>query len=479
MSKGVQCDNLPTPPPESTYSSLQKENRDKNILCNLFSTIHKFFIFMKCIKDMLNLFPYQNIFFFAARRRKSTPLMSRIHPLMKVRCTSNKSASSWKSRRAFSLDEPTNEKIRYSTQSTMAEDLCKQDVIEEVVQNARSSKFSRLEHVRNGGKISTFDPAHDIDCSYSSEVTPVTKLKKFLNNVLEKLFDDKNSETTPDHPQEKAHGNLVPMDTNLDLSAKLSALMSHFSLQNRPRYLNSEFFSLLAKKLFPSKEEFDIDGFEESSVACREDCDEKSWGRNGDHSRGLSPPNDVIIGLREKKTDGRLDEDGADDWNGVSLGVVARLVETLASSSDAESDSSSSSDYITSDSSAAEDCDRVRSRNVTRSNKVFHHTTVNCQDKPEKESAKSRLAPEDSLSSSSSSSLSASSSLSSSSPSSSTKPPKKVKSKLHQRYYHVFCAGELVKLVQDGIPSAVLLKEYHDHGNWAAVWEKESIELKS
>ena len=104
---------------------------------------------------------------------------------------------------------------------------------------------------------------------------------------------------------------------------------------------------------------------------------------------------------------------------------------------------------------------------------------MNCQDKPEKESAKSRLAPEDSLSSSSSSSLSASSSLSSSSPSSSTKPPKKVKSKLHQRYYHVFCAGELVKLVQDGIPSAVLLKEYHDHGNWAAVWEKESIELKS
>lgn len=411
------------------------------------------------------------LIFFAVRRRKSTPLMSRIHPLMKVKDTSNKSASSWQSRRAFSLDEPKSERNRFSARLTMEEDLCKQD--------ARSSKFSRLQHVRNGGKISTLDPALDPDCRLSSEVTPVAKLKKFLNNVLEKLFDDKASETTPNRPQEKAHGNLVSMDTNLDLSAKLSALMSHFSSESRPRYLNGEFLSLLAKKLFPGKEELDVNGFDESSVVSREAGEEISWSKNRDHSTAESPSNDVIIGLREKKTDGRLHEDGADDWHGVSLGVVARLVETLASSSDAESDSSSSSDYVTSDSSAAEDCDRVRSRHVTRNNKVFHHTTVNCQDKPEKESANSTTAPGDSLSSSSLSSLSASSSLSSTaSPSPSTKPPKKVKSKLHQRYYHVFCAGELVKLVQEGIPSAVLLKEYHDHGNWAAVWEKESLEPK-
>ena len=385
------------------------------------------------------------------------------------------SASSWHSRRAFSLEEPSREKHRSCTKPPHEEEFDKQGVIEGAIQNGTTSKYSVLQHVREGGKISTFDQEHDLKCTDPSEVTPVAKLKKFLNNVIEKLFDDKESERTPDCPQGKAQSNLISMD----LSAKLSALMSHFSSENRQRYFNGEFLSLLAKKLFPSKEELNINDFTQRSADCEETGEEMTWRENGDHAPGMSPPNDVIICLKQKRTDDRLQEERAGKWHGVSLSVVARLVENLASSSDADSDSSSSSDYATSDSSTAEDGDRVRTCLITRSNKVFHHTLVNCQDKPERDSAKSAVAAEDSLSSSSSSSLSASSSLSLSSSSPSTKPQKKVKSKLYQRYYHVFCAGELVKLVQEGIPSAVLLKEYHDHGNWAAIWEKTSLELTS
>lgn len=134
----------------------------------------------------------------------------------------------------------------------------------------------------------------------------------------------------------------------------------------------------MVKKLFFSKEEFDIDGFEESLVVCREDCDEKFWGSNGDYFRGLFFFNDVIIGLREKKIDVCFDEDGVDDWNGVSFGVVVRFVEMLVFLSDVESDSFSFSDYVILDLSVVEDCDCVRLCNVICSNKVFYYIMVNC-----------------------------------------------------------------------------------------------------
>ena len=156
--------------------------------------------------------------------------------------------------------------------------------------------------------------------------------------------------------------------------------------------------------------------------------------------------------------------------NGVNLHVMARLVDSaLASLSDVDSDSSSSSDYLSSDSSAAEEWGQVGTSLAIHSKKTFQHTTVNCQELTES------VCAADSQYSSSSSlfSTSTSSSSTSSSPSpSTTKSQKKTKSKLFQRYYHVFRAGELAKLAQDGIPSAVVLNEYYDHGNWAVILEK-------
>lgn len=63
----------------------------------------------------------------------------------------------------------------------------------------RFLKFFCLEYVRNGGKILIFDLVYDIDCSYLFEVILVIKFKKFFNNVLEKLFDDKNFEIMFNH----------------------------------------------------------------------------------------------------------------------------------------------------------------------------------------------------------------------------------------------------------------------------------------
>ena len=396
--------------------------------------------------------------------------MSRLQPQVRDRGLSRPSTATWRSRRAFSLDSPSRENDQPCTQPS------NKAPVQGMIQSGCTSKYAVLQHVRKGGSISSFEQEQNLDCSELSEVNPVAKLKKFLNNVIEKLFDDKESERTGSHSQGKVQANLVSMDTSTDFSAKLSTLMSYFSSENREKYFNGEFLSLLAKKLFPGKDELHLNEFSQLSADVKETGSELPTRERGDNAPRIprmSQSSDVIICMNDKRAEARRHGGRVERVNGVSLSVVARLVETLASSSDAESDSSSSSDYLTSDSSAAEDCDRVASSLVARGNKAFHHTTVNCEDRPENASAKSVTA-EDSLSSSSSSLLSTSSSLSLSSSSSSPSRnfQKKVKSKLYQRYYHVFCAGELVKLVQDGIPSAVLLKDYHDHGNWAAIFEK-------
>lgn len=412
-------------------------------------------------------------FHFAARRTQSTPAgMSIIQPQAKDRGLFRPSTAFWRSRRAFSLDSPRRKKSQPCPQSSNEKEPQKQGPLQGMIENGCTSKYAVLQHVRNGENISSFEQEPSLD-SELSEVNPVAKLKKFLNNVIDKLFDDKEYERTSGHTQEKVPADFVSVETSKDFSAKLSTLMSYFSSENREKYFNGEFLSLLAKKLFPNKDELQLNEFSQLSVDCKETGNEllpREKGDNVPRIPRMSQSSDVIICMKDKRPESRRSGGRVEKVNGVSLSVVARLVESLASSSDAESDSSSSSDYLTSDSSAAEDCDQVASSVVAWSNKTFHHTTVNCQDRPGNATAKTVTA-EDSLSSSSSSLLSTSSSLSSSS-SSSLKSQKKVKSKLYQRYYHVFCAGELVKLVQDGIPSAVLLKEYHDHGNWAAILEK-------
>lgn len=408
----------------------------------------------------------------AARRTLSTPVISRFQS--QVRGSPRSSAISWRSRRAFSLDSRDREKNQLRTQSPCDEELHKQRPLREMIQNGSPGKYAVLQHVRNGGNTCSFETEHNLDCADLSEANPVAKLKKFLDNFIEKIFDGKESEQTESHAQEKSNANIVSMDTGKEFSSKLSTLLSYFSSENREKYFKGEFLSLLAKKLFPRKDELNLNEFSELSADCKETGNEPAPGGKGDNVPRMSQASDVIICMNGKRADGRQPEGRVENVNGVSLSVVARLVESLASSSDAESDSSSSSDYLTSESSAAEDCDRVQTSLVSRRKKTFQHTTVNCQERPGKVLAKTAAA-EDSLSSSSSSLVSASSSSLSSSSSSSRKSPKKTKSKLYQRYYHVFCAGELVKLVQDGIPSAVVLKEYHDHGNWAAILEKTEV----
>ena len=396
--------------------------------------------------------------------------MSRLQSPVRDRGSPRSAATSWRSRRAFSLDSRDREKNQPRTQSPCDEELHKQRPVRDMIQNGGPGKYAVLQHVRNGGNISSFDQEHNLDCADLSEDNPVAKLKKFLNNIIEKIFDDKESEKTESHAQEKSNANLVSMDTGKEFSAKLSTLLSYFSSENREKYFKGEFLSLLAKKLFPSKDELHLNEFSELSADCKETGNELA-------PRGIprmSQSSDVIICMNGTRADARQPEGKVENVNGVSLSVVARLVESLASSSDAESDSSSSSDYLTSESSAAEDCDRMQTSLVFRRKKAFQHTTVNCQERPGNGLAKTATA-EDSLSSSSSSLVSTSLSSLSSSPSSSRKSPKKTKSKLYQRYYHVFCAGELVKLVQDGIPSAVVMKEYHDHGNWAAILVKTEV----
>lgn len=187
---------------------------------------------------------------------------------------------------------------------------------------------------------------------------------------------------------------------------------------------------------------------------------------------------DVIICMREEGSNAHDQfRERSGRSNGVNLHVMARLVDSaLASLSDVDSDSSSSSDYLSSDSSAAEEWGQVGTSLAIHGKKTFQHTTVNCQELAESVyAADSQYSSSSSLfsTSTSSSSTSSSPSLSSSSSSpSTTSLQKKTKSKLFQRYYHVFRAGELAKLAQNGIPSAVVLNEYYDHGNWAVILEK-------
>ena len=400
-------------------------------------------------------------FTFTARRTLSTPVMSRLQSQVRERGSPRSSALSWQSQRSFSLD--SHDRGKNTPPGTCP--------APDMIQNGIPGKYAVLQHIKNGGNISSYQREDNLDCADPSDANPVAKLKTFLNNIIEKIFDDKESEKTESQAQEKP--NTVSMDTGKEFSAKLSTLLSYFSSENRERYFKGEFLSLLAKKLFPSKDELHLNEFSGLSADCKETGNELVPKGKGDNVPRMPQSSDVIICMNEKRADARQPK-GVENVNGVSLSVVARLVETLASSSDAESDSSSSSDYLTSESSAAEDCDRAQTSLVSRRKKAVQHTTVNCQERPGNVFAKTAAA-EDSLSSSTSSLVSTSSSLSSSSSSSSRKSPKKTKSKLYQRYYHVFCAGELVKLVQDGIPSAVVLKEYHDHGNWAAILEKKEV----
>ena len=414
---------------------------------------------------------YYRIIPFAARRTLSSPAMSRLQSQVKGRGSPRSSATSWRSRRAFSLDSQDRENNQPRKQLPSDEELHKQRPTRDMIQNGSPAKYAILQHVRNGGDISSFKREENLDCADLSDANPVVKLKKFLNNIIEKLFDDKESQKTDSHAQETSHAHLVSKDTNEEFSARLSTLLSYFSSENREKYFKGEFLSLLAKKLFRSKDVLNLNEFSEQSANSKETGIKLvPRGKGGDNPR-MSQSSDVIICMNEERADARRLGEGVEHMNGVSLSVVARLVESLASSSDADSDSSSSSDYVTSESSAAEDCDRLKTSLVSRRKKAFQHTTVNCQERPGNVSAKAATA-EDSLSSSSSSLASTSSLSSPSSSSPSRKSPKKTKSKLCQRYYHVFCAGELVKLVQDGIPSALILKEYHDHGNWAAILQK-------
>lgn len=407
------------------------------------------------------LVPYTHYQRNKARRTLSTPVMSRLQSQVRERGSPRSSALSWQSQRSFSLD--SHDRGKNPPPGTCP--------APDMIQNGIPGKYAVLQHIKNGGNISSYQMEDNLDCADPSDANPVAKLKTFLNNIIEKIFDDKESEKTESQAQEEP--NTVSMDTGKEFSAKLSTLLSYFSSENRERYFKGEFLSLLAKKLFPSKDELHLNEFSGLSADCKETGNELVPKGKGDNVPRMPQSSDVIICMNEKRADARQPK-GVENVNGVSLSVVARLVETLASSSDAESDSSSSSDYLTSESSAAEDCDRAQTSLVSRRKKAFQHTTVNCQERPGNVFAKTAAA-EDSLSSSTSSLVSTSSSLSSSSSSSSRKSPKKTKSKLYQRYYHVFCAGELVKLVQDGIPSAVVLKEYHDHGNWAAILEKKEV----
>ena len=397
-------------------------------------------------------------FTFAARRTLSTPVMSRLQSKMGERGSPRSSALSWQSRRAFSLDSRDRGKNQ-PPETCPARDM---------IQNGTPRKYAVLQHIKNGGNTSSYKQEDNLDCAEPSDVNPVAKLKTFLNNIIEKIFDDNESEKTESQAQEKP--NLVSMDTGKELSAKLSTILSYFSSENREKFFKGDFLSLLAKKLFPSKDELHLNELSGLAADCKETGNELAPRGKGDNVPRMSQSSDVIICMNEKRAHARQPEGRVENVNGVSLSVVARLVESLTSSSDAESDSSSSSDYLTSESSAAEDCDRVQTSLVSRRKKAFQHTTVNCQERPGNVLAKTATA-EDSLSASTSSLVSTSSSSSSSS----RKSPKKTKSKLYQRYYHVFCAGELIKLVQDGIPSAVVLTEYHDHGNWAAILEKAEL----
>lgn len=375
----------------------------------------------------------------------------------------------WRARRAYSFDNSRydhahNRKHKGRADRTRHRN---QDSSEEKVHSTETSKYTILESIR---KQETGAPSR-----LEAEDTPVKKLSKFINSFIKKIFDDDESQKlSSNHTQTKEQAKDVSVDTNTDFGAKFSALMSYFSAENREKYLKAEFLSLIAKRLFPSRDHMHLVHEFGKSFPDSEEIEDEFSPRQETEEHASS---DVIICMKEERGNAH-DQLGerSRKLNGVNLGVMARLVDSLASLSDLDSDSSSSSDYLTSDSSAAEEWDRARSSLVAHSKKTFQHTTVRCQEPVEPVCAAD--SEYSSPSSSFSSSTRSSSSSSSPSPSSSSSSPvattsqKKFKSKLFQRYYHVFRAGELVRLAEEGIPSAVVLKEYYDHGNWAVILGK-------
>lgn len=405
----------------------------------------------------------------------STPARPRLQSQKQSRVTPNMSAASWRSRRTYSCDDSHCSHVdEKHTNSPNRQGLRTQGPATGLLHTTDFSKYAVLQHIRKQANDSTYRQEYDVDGSETFEDTSLKTITKFFNSVFKKIFDDGESQKlTNSHAQGKAQANDVSMDTNTgDFGAKVSALMSYFSAENREKYFKSEFLSLLAKKVFPDKEDLHLhvsqtsSDYEESRKEMRPQVEEE-------HVSG-----DVIICMREEGSNAHDQfRERSGRSNGVNLHVMARLVDSaLASLSDVDSDSSSSSDYLSSDSSAAEEWGQVGTSLAIHGKKTFQHTTVNCQELAESVyAADSQYSSSSSLfsTSTSSSSTSSSPSLSSSSSSpSTTSLQKKTKSKLFQRYYHVFRAGELAKLAQNGIPSAVVLNEYYDHGNWAVILEK-------
>lgn len=400
-------------------------------------------------------FAIEHIILFAvlARRSQSTPGTPRLQSHIQSRCPSNVAGASWRSRRAFSCDDPRCSHNQRRSHSPVNRGLRKHDHVIGLTPNTVPLKYDALQRIRKGGK----EP--NLNWSQQTEETTIAKLSKFLNSVIKKIFDDEDSgnTTSSDTHAEGQDQNGFSLDTDTDLStegSKIQALMSYFSVENREKYSKVEFFSMLAKKLFASKDDLHLPEINKISV----DSEGQKPKVDGEHG-----PCDVVVCMNEKEVETHAScGKRTQGRNGVSLSVMARLVESIVTS-DVDSDSSSSSDYLTSDSSAAEEWEKPGTSLPTHGGKAFQHTTVNCEELGCK--ADSQYSSSSSLFSTSSASSSCSSLAESDS-------PKKVKSKLFQRYYHVFCAGELVKLIQDGVPSAIVLNEYYDHGNWAVVLEK-------
>ena len=358
---------------------------------------------------------------------------------------------------------------RQQTQKAKGEDSSSNETGLGRVQVKDTSKYAILQKIRNQEKVSS------LTLEKSEGDNPVQKLSKFLNSILKKVFnnaDDDGGESenlTIASASEKTHQrNGSSANASSEFSPKFSALMSYFSSEKRETILKAEVLSLLARKLFAWKDNLRLDDDFDKTL---DNCDEidKEQHENVD----------VVIGLREENLSvgGTCGHQGPRTTTGVSLDVMARLVDSLALPSDMYDDSSSSGGALTSDdSSSAEDWNQVEASLPTHSKKTFQHTTISCQEPTEPVCAAdkdSQYLSSSSFFSSTASSSSQSSPLPSSSSSSprTETSPKLARRKL-QRYYHVFCAGELLKLVQDGIPSAVILKEYYDHGNWAVILEK-------
>ncbi|XP_067039363.1 probable tRNA methyltransferase 9B isoform X1 [Acropora muricata] len=406
-----------------------------------------------------------------ARRSLSAPVSPRQQAQFHNGSTPNMTSSSWRSGRARSSHDCFGGHVykRQQTQTSKREDSSSNDTGLGRVQVNDTSKYAVLRKIRNQ------EPVSSLRLEKSEEDNPVTKISKFLNSVLKKVFNNADdgggeSEKLPSaSANEKTHQrNRSSENASSEFSPKFSALMTYFSSEKRETILKTDVLSQLARKLFAWKDDLRLDN---DFVKTLDYCDEID--------KEQREKSVVVIGLKKENVgvDGTCGHQAPSATTSVSLNVMARLVDSLVLPSDVYNDSSSSSDALSSDdSSSAEGWNQVEPSHPTHSKKTFQHTTISCQEPAEPVCA----ADKDSQYSSSSSffSTTASSSsqssplLSSSSSSPRTETSSKLATRKLQRYYHVFCEGELPKLVQDGIPSAVILKEYYDHGNWAVILEK-------